>query len=136
MSFETEDHGGECCGVSHIFNFTPLTSVLNRTTRHYESKTLNDEEMEKMISNKMLSQIQDIIEHKEDEDDPDEFGHLFEVVLTDKQMVNFAPLLQKMGFVRVYRFLNDNSTNYCNLLVKYSGDLGDTGFETAPYLWE
>ena len=104
-------HGGECCGVSHIFNFNP----------NYANKKLLKESIKDAVSS--------VQQHVDDENElyaangepfirpyRGLFGHLIEVVLTDEQMINWAETLKEEGFRLHRRWLNDNSGNYCNLL--------------------
>lgn len=114
-----DEHGGGCCGVSHIFDF-PTLSVDKDEVEH-----LND------IISSLLKSLKDI-NRDENTDDPlwsGEFSHLFEIVLTDSQMDIWAKTLKEKGFKYVTRWLNDNSGNYCNLLVYLSDE------EAAPYAW-
>lgn len=58
-----------------------------------------------------------------------EYKHLYEVILTDRQMMQWWPELENRQFKIVARWLNSNSGNYCNLLVRYP-----EAADPAPYL--
>lgn len=120
----TEEHGGACCGMTHVYGFPHIPS--------------------KQALNVMLQIISDRVYFLEGEkadyyyenniEIPWKiFGHCIEVVLTDSQMANqgWAPLLKGKGFKLCDRWFNDNSGNYCNLLT-YKTKEPET---PAPYEW-
>lgn len=115
---DIEYHGGHCCGMSHIHGFSLPERDLNRL------KTLIE------------GNEQDMIDSWEDNNDRNypkrRFNHAYEVVLTDDQMMNWAKPLKEFGFKKLFRWLNDNSGNYCTLLV-YTPNKGCT--HPAPYEW-
>jgi hypothetical protein len=88
-------HGGGCCGINHIRNFSP--APWNRggiPTR---------EELRAMMRQGNTAANR---------------GMLLEVVLTNKQCrqhPNLPVMLQEEGFKLVNRFLNPNSGNICNV---------------------
>lgn len=96
---EIDQHGGECCGASHIFNFGRWSSEAER-----ELVRIRDRRLEYW---------------EEDEDRLP--SHLFEVVLTDQQLCDdnraWVVALKRCGFRFVTRWYNSNSGNYCNMFV-------------------
>lgn len=113
-------HGGACCGMSHISNFYGKP----------------DERALQMIKNLIGNNEEDMIEEWEDNREKNypkrRFNHAYEVVLTDTQMMEWAEPLKNFGFKKLFRWLNDNSGNYCTLLV-YTPNKGCT--HPAPYKW-
>lgn len=104
----SEDHGGNCCGITHMWNLT-----------RYEEGSEFEESVDEFICWRMY-------------EDGDDHSHLIEVVLTDAQINEFrgrARYLKEKGFKLVNRFLNDNSGNWCNVLhltLKQSTNLEDS----------
>lgn len=126
---EYNEHGGCCCGMSHIYSFP-----------HAEDKGIN------ALGNLIKEGIEEIEESRlrslkeEGDEDGEEvldapwkvFGHLIEVVLTDWQMSSgWSSVLKEKGFKLGPRWFNDNSGNYCNLLT-YQTKEPET---PPPYVW-
>ncbi len=100
-----EDHGGHCCGLSHVYGFhgapnkERLEAVLKRAVEYIEDDArYGYEDSEESVPWRV-------------------FGHAVEITLTDQQMVEWAPVLKEVGFKHCFRWFNDNSGNYCNLLM-------------------
>lgn len=117
-----EDHGGDCCGISHWIDFggsvtadelRSLDRLIERAKeRKYEGERRSD------WSEYTCG-----------------FSHLNEVVLTDNQMMTWAPELKKRGFRLMHRFFNSNSGNYCTVL--FYNPYGPRGRNRVkpPYKW-
>src|SRR5688572_27900996 len=108
---EYVEHGGNCCGASHVYNFSHVVD---------EREILFLDEAIRNAIETVEEGALDNCPWDEDTDQPivpwKKFGHLIEVVLTDQQMVNWAATLKAKGFKLHRRWKNDNSGNYCNLL--------------------
>lgn len=88
----TRNHGGQCCGIDHVFNF-------NKGSEKNDILELTN----------VLASI--------DSRRPSQ-GLLTEVVLTTSQLRDMPELvkyLKETGFVLVTRFKNENSRNICNV---------------------
>lgn len=129
-----EDHGGGCCGMSHIMSFHG---------DRFTDEHIRSEMMQIIERLKEDNEINDEVWDEEADEyvtrdepfpwDGREFNHAFEAVLTDQQMQKYAPIMKKVGFTLLYRWLNDNSGNYCNLLVW--SPMGSTDLGKLPYEW-
>lgn len=86
---EIRRHGGGCCGIDHIVGFQ--YGVLS---------PLDVENFNRRISNWKRRYA----------------SRMLEACLTDSQMRNWAPHLQKVGFKLGPRFRNSNSRNIVNVL--------------------
>lgn len=95
----TGSHGGECCGITNIYNF-PVYS---------EEARLDVER-----------QINSICRNRP--------SGLIEIVLIDRQLGpagGWAAAIEDFGFVLVSRFLNSNHGNWCNVFhLKYGQPWG------------
>lgn len=101
----TDDHGGACCGLSHLHEF-PARADIDLVKRKIERELVE------------LSRAAAYDYEGADEKIPWKvFGHAIEVVLTDAQMQVWSQDLKKFGFKLCYRWKNDNSGNHCNLLM-------------------
>ena len=98
------EHGGNCCGISHIFNFP-----------HDADEAWLNRQIFKAIE-EIESDNQWSVDEGTRTRWKGKFGHAIEVCLTDDQMMVWAETLKKKGFRLGLRWLNDNSGNYCNLL--------------------
>lgn len=110
-----DDHGGECCGITHIHNI--------------HGNNFREGDMESLKA-KIIKYVEEFIdenmgfydpEYPEDEgwkEPVERFNRLFEMVLTDQQLYEqgWAKPLKDFGFKLVSRFRNDNSDNICNVL--------------------
>lgn len=104
----TPDHGGQCCGMTHIHTFPSIDATVEQKA----------EWINKAIDNKIAGMVCD------DEDcfcdQPkyaDEVRHCFEVVLAESQLSGWCEALEKVGFKQVYSFLNTNSGNECSVFL-------------------
>lgn len=109
-------HGGECCGIRHLFSFGNTASV-----RHQE---------------RVLGDVDRYVEqHGAFIDDGIKMGKLFEVVLTDYQIRNMPILargLKQRGFRLVSRFHNSSGT-WCNVLHHTpANNTGGSPFRSIP----
>ena len=97
-------HGGECCGLSHVFDFNTYDS------RPVEAKKA---EIERAIKHAMLgaqrrwgwSWYSPTTRHNK--------GHAFEVVLISAQLSSWREALEDTGFKEVFSFVNGGSGNRC-----------------------
>lgn len=94
------NHGGNCCGMKHIWGLGVEDLVTKRTfIKEKLERNLNG------VGNNGIFYSNTAC-------------FLTEIVLTDEQMGSMPKLLQSMkelGFRRVSRFLNPNSGNVCNV---------------------
>lgn len=123
--FYTE-HGGDCCGVSHVVGF-PFEGPTA------ENKKVLDEVMKDAVNDLYQSAMYGFL--YEGENPPIElsdFSHLLEACLTDPQMVVWAAHLKERGWELQRRWHNSNSGNYVNLLTYAAGTVSET---TPPYEW-
>lgn len=102
----TGSHGGGCCGVKHLSNFSStyrayLTHPKNGIPR-YISIPISAELIKDAVSKTTQFQTQ---------------GILVEAVLTNTQLKDpvVAEAIQDAGFKLVSRFKNPNSGNICNV---------------------
>lgn len=100
------DHGGGCCGISHVSGFRSTFS----TTK--EGQHLLEEDVDLLLKcledSELFDKLFDSAHY-----------HLIEIVLTDEQIEDRKELVKKLkkaGFKLVSRFLNGNSGNFCNVL--------------------
>lgn len=95
MAIEHRMHGGQCCGLRHVYNF------------EYGYSEADRQRTERYIANQL------------------ERGKLVEIVLTDQQLdpsddewmpdnKRVRATLRKLGFKKVTRFRNGRG-NYCNI---------------------
>ena len=93
MSYKVlmRNHGGECCGISHVMDF-----CINPTDSDFKYNL------------DMIKELQEESVNKENGT-----GVMLEVVLADFQFKLWRPELLKLGFKEVTRFVNDNSNNTC-----------------------
>jgi hypothetical protein len=94
---EHREHGGGCCGISHISEFA-----------YEEEDEVPDYKGEEEDIARMLA------------DGPR--THLFEIVLAGTQIKNRRAMLKRLGFREVTRFRNSNSGNICYVFHHVSGD--------------
>jgi aryl carrier-like protein len=113
------EHGGNCCGISHVFYF-PLQSDLTWLNTQIQWATQDT-----------LADNEELVESGDRQRWRGKFGHAIEVCLTDDQMMVWAETLKKKGFKLGLRWLNDNSGNYCNLLSWAPKRAG----KKRPYKW-
>lgn len=99
------DEHMDCCGITHIYNFAPYGNSADN----------------------FIKEMQKIFDEQKDPEEGCPSG-LFTVVLTDQQMDQETNLgkkavecLKKFRFVRVDRFYNFDSGNYCNVFHKKYG---------------
>lgn len=118
-----EEHGGSCCGITHIFDFHRYSEVRER-------------ELLRGMENGRDAIAEDNDEFFDEDGNRNnkKVHHLFEVALTDQQLIDddsaWACALKRLGFKHVARFMNSNSGNYCNLLVHYP-----RAREKKPFKW-
>ncbi len=114
-----EEHGGSCCGVSHLWDFGPCN---DRALR----------ELDRILAS--YSNTRDVYEEIDDgygRHRQTKFGHLLEVTLTDDQMEDWAQELKKRKFKLCDRWKNDNSGNAVNLLTWKTKN----SRKKLPYTW-
>lgn len=122
---EYDQHGGQCCGISHVFNLgsTPnkkrlldmISAAIEETAEnHYEY----NEEGDVIVLDVYGKRVR-------------KFGHCIEVSLTDTQMEFWAPTLKELKFKLGPRFLNDNSGNHVTILYYQSKKTRTK----RPYKW-
>jgi hypothetical protein len=100
----TQDHGGGCCGITHLWSF-----AVDPNTRWNQGHGTYLDRLDAKIA-----------EHNELRG-----GHrILEVVLNDNQYPNWHDRLVDRGFVMVTEFRNSNSGHVCRIYHYYSGDGG------------
>lgn len=100
-------HGGDCCGMTHIFNFPKC-----------RDKNEMEFNLRIVMERAMLKQVH------EDEDDSDgsDRVHLYEAVLIQQQLdQGWKDVVEEYGFECVNRFVNENSGNTCYVYHFISG---------------
>lgn len=124
MYLSLDSHGGGCCGILHLYDFSG-----------------SEVSVEKQLDKILASWIEEEYDEAFREcscgfcpppPDPKTFNALLEVVLTDSQMQMYGQLLKKRGFRLVTRFKNSNSGNYCNILHYTPCEPAPT---KPPYTW-
>lgn len=119
-------HGGECCGVTHIWSFPAKADEARLKEAIKDALEFLYEEQE--IYNPITFEYREgpgkVARGKK-------AGHIIEVALTDAQMVEWAPTLKKLGFRKPVRCLNDNSGNYINVTCLPT----KKATTKAPYKW-
>lgn len=94
------EHGGGCCGMTHISDFPSIVDAENKKDRAAMIDAF-DEALNDVGTN---------------------LSHCIEVVLIDDQLrEGWLRIIQKRGFKRVSRFRNSNSNNVCNVFHRYGG---------------
>ena len=96
-----QEHGGECCGVTHILGFHENNGFYGYPT----------------TPEGLVALIRDDLEDGDYDYDPDHplMGHLFEAILTDRQPAKYHKMLTDYGFKEVNAFKNSNSGNVCRV---------------------
>ncbi len=123
-----EDHGGCCCGISHLYEFPLLADKawLDREVDHWmESLDKSHRENNREYNYYNDEGVDTIPQNFK-------FSHLIEVTLTDHQLIPWKDLLKKKGFRHVSRHLNHNSGNYVNLLLL---ETGAKNKKKRPFKW-
>jgi len=131
--FVVSPHGGRCCGVSHVYFFPNFTAEGPRLLQENIQGWIMD--MESAIEEDFRYYDEEgnfIREAPQWEKENRPFSHLIEVVLIDSQMQQWGPSLKSFGFELVKRWFNDNSGNWCNLLVYCTSNKEDT---PLPFEW-
>lgn len=109
---DVTDHGGECCGIFHISDFSTSERVLVEDVVKLLTEFRVDQEV--------LNEEYNVKE-----------GKLLEVVLTDSQIKDMPLVvkeLKRYGFKCVSRFKNNTGT-FCNVLHYVPEDL----LEGSPF---
>lgn len=106
------NHGGGCCGMSHLLGFDETTKAHWSYCSDSYGKT--PEERIENYKEDLKLELLDLVLTKSKRP-----SGCVEVVLTDSQVIqdNFEhhKNLLAAGFTRVTRFYNSNSGNYCNI---------------------
>lgn len=118
-SLNISSHGGYCCGMRHIYRFSPVLPDGAVLTEEVLRSAL-----ETAINRLMVPQKKG-------------FNLLMEVVLNDTQLVEqkcLAPILKEFGFKLVTRFLNSNSGSWCNVFHLETAP-EQAKFKPLPFEW-
>lgn len=123
VALNIEEHGGGCCGITHIFGFNSQKKCLERPAaingylgKYGEKITVTRQS----IINAINETIEELCpepggdcdcEHCSGGRDPEDFERLFEVSLASYQWEEFEPVVLEFGFKMVTEFLNSNSGN-------------------------
>jgi hypothetical protein len=127
---ELEQHGGECCGVTHIFDFRNTSDAEVRRFKLDVEGFLKWQYDDNQIDG---FEIEPDPDGWEDRPSKRKFSCVLEACLTDTQMMFWAPHLKEAGFKVVNRFLNSNSGNVVNVL--HYNPAGRRKIPAAPYKW-
>lgn len=103
-SIDVNAHGGNCCGICHIYDLT------GESSNDCGEDPFCPETFKKVVENNYR------------ERDIDGSSRLLEVVVTDLQMENNPDIqesLDELGFRYVSKFRNINSGNICRIYHKY-----------------
>lgn len=94
-----DDHGGNCCGIKHLFYF-PADYNGDRDAF-------------------LKSELEGICEYFDNYDDedysPDTWQGAVEVVLASYQLEEWRKVVEDYGFKEVFSFHNSNSGNRCHV---------------------
>jgi hypothetical protein len=90
---------------------------MNRTPTEEDLQTTIDEQVQSIFDEREGNYNPDTGDCDPYEPDGGVFGHAIEITLTDGQMEKYGPMVKKVGFHHCFRWFNDNSGNYCNLLM-------------------
>jgi hypothetical protein len=106
-----DDHGGQCCGVRHIYGFAvPSETTLRRAIDGFRKRT--------------------------DDEHEEPFNVLLEATLTDNQLEEgWAPILKTVGFHRGARFYNSNSGNWVTLFTFQTHERRGRNSKKVNYAW-
>ena len=107
-------HGGECCGVSHVYNFYGDVTVKDTMTDMEDRLEEMAGDVERDCSCPICERAR---KRLEEAGIGGAHGHLFEAVLTDDQMGRYGKDLREAGWKVVARWFNSNSGNMCNMLI-------------------
>ena len=125
MYISQEDHGGSCCGISHLHGFpvkgAPAGKIIyydeNRNYivggRNTEPEKVWDEERVATRLKSLMQHTVRVVSDCDEDEDCKGFTHLFEVVLAGNQIDDWRSAVEAAGFRQVNEFLNSNSGNDC-----------------------
>lgn len=109
MPFNLKYHGGECCGLTHVYDFP------------YFNKQ-RGENLKEVINRDISRNALDEFNFDDYKGESLLFNHCYEAVLTDHQLATgWDKFLKGMGFKHERRWFNSNSENHCNRLSYVSG---------------
>lgn len=99
IKLKQSGHGGNCCGISHIYNFG-----------------VNASEDQKRLLDRLLA----CSSERFGDEDPEEHwwdgeSLIIEAVLSQRQTKAWEPILLSKGFKVVNSFFNPNSHNECTI---------------------
>lgn len=108
-NLEREEHSHNCCGMEFIMDF-----------RSVEAR---DEEKALKALGSIASRIEEDFDPDEAEDCGAEDAERAALcVLTDNQLLDWAPIMKEAGFRTILRWKNPDSGNYCNLMTRAEHD--------------
>lgn len=106
LSLTITDHGGGCCGVTHLSGFGSFTE------NYLKQQRLNRRAMIAEAIVEVCSK-----EYGAEDDTPGstfmKHRHCIEVVLSERQVEEWDRVLRLEGFAPVFSFENANSGNVC-----------------------
>lgn len=101
----TEDHGGCCCGMTHLFEFpAPDGTIADRVA-------VIQDGVDRILQN-AYNDLGWLAKEKYASDGSD-MRHCVEVVVTASQKVGWQEALVDCGFTEVFSFVNSKSGNRC-----------------------
>ncbi len=109
-------HGGECCGIHHIYSFPSIYGVELKERvgwiRAACMEAVDNYDIETCGCG--WDDCEDC-EADKNRTPPEEWQCAVEVVLNNCQFEEWEPALLAAGFKQVYEFLNSNSGNTCRV---------------------
>jgi hypothetical protein len=108
-------HGGGCCGLNHIFNLSNDPKSPNKVGYNSGSSIVQDKQTK-------LERLKSMVEEFDKELSGKGGMRCLEINITDSQDVFWAKPLLDLGFKMLMRFKNQNSSNYVNHYIRYSGN--------------
>ena len=141
--FLKEEHGGGCCGITHIHTFPTYNEYSNGRERKYYT----NEQLEELFISSIDSIIGEFHEENDYWDDVDssssdrleDGAHLIEVVLNEHQArwddYFWMKVLKHRGFTLVNTFVNTNSDNCCYVFHLIVGNNNNTNTRIVKQ-WE
>lgn len=104
----TKTHGGDCCGISHVYGLNYLSNSQGRLKSSRKSWFLDQcNYAYRMNARRRIGLFWNC-----NPDSPDLTGnHSIQVTLQHQQLHKWKTILQELGFEKVYEFTNANSSN-------------------------
>lgn len=105
-SLEEDEHGGGCCGITHLHEFP---------NRGSNSISACVEFVQNSVDNGLVSAHNDLGWIAKEKIKAKDMRHLFEVVLSETQIEEWRDAVEDCDFVEVNSFLNTKSGKRCHV---------------------